>query len=188
MKDCLTFGRMIGDSDTLGLSAYSLLNASNCTVAKNKVLLGFSDADHAGCSSTRNSTTGYIFFFNGPISWCSKLQQTPAQSPCEAEYMALAAAGNESRWLSQLMNEISPTLCEDVIIFEDNLSTIALANNGKISPRTKHIDIKYHILQEYIEADQLRLLPCRTRLMCADAFTKNLGPTLGSTHFRTLMG
>jgi hypothetical protein len=178
MKTHLTFGRMIGDSALLGSSAYSFLNDSNCKVAKNKVLLGFSDADHAGCPTTRRSTTGYIFFFNGPISWSSKLQQTAAQSPCESEYMAVGAAANESRWLSQLMNEISPSMCEDVIIFEDNTSTIGLANNGKISTRSKHIDVKYHAIQEFIEAHYLRLLYCDTKRMCADALTKNLGPNL----------
>jgi len=184
----LTFGRMVDDCESLGASGYSLLNEQNCKAAKHRVLLGFSDADFAGCSKSRNSTTGYIFFFNGPLSWCCKLQLTPAQSPCEAEYMALCAAGNESRWLSQLMNEILPSLCEDVVIFEDNTSTISLANNGKISPRTKHIDVKYHVLQEYIGAGYLRLLNCGTKYMCADAFTKNLGSTLASVHSKTNMG
>ena len=188
MKKSITMGSMIDKSEVLGKSAYSLLNSDNCKVDKKNVLLGFSDANFGGCPDTRRSTTGFIFFFNGPISWNSKLQPTVAQSPCEAEYMALYTAASESRWLSQLLDEISENLCKDVVIFEDNTSTIALANHDKITSRSKHIDIKYHGIQEWIQAGFLRLLHARTRVMCADGLTKNLGSNLAGDHNKTMCG
>jgi len=181
-------GNMIDNRDVLGTSAYSLLNSDNCPGDMSKVLLGFSDADHAGCVDTYRSTSGYVFFYNGPISWCSKLQQRPASSPCESEYVSLHTAGAESRWISQLFSEILPDLCQDVIIFEDNTSTIALANHDKITSRSKHIDLKYHVLQDWIQAGDLRLLHSRTRVMCADAMTKNLGSNLAKEHSNTVCG
>ena len=188
MGKSILMGSMIANRELLGDSGYSLLKDTNCTVDMSKVLLGFSDADHAGCLDTRRSTTGYVFFFNGPISWCSKRQQTSAGSPCEAEYMGLHAAGAESRWISQLFGEISEDICQDVVIFEDNTSAIALANHDKITPRSKHIDIKYHVLQDWIHAGFLRLVHGRTRVMCADALTKNLGATLAKEHNKTMCG
>jgi hypothetical protein len=188
MEKSITFGGMIGNREDLGTSGYTLLNEENCQVDYSKVLLGFSDANFGGCIDTRRSTTGYIFFFNGPISWCSKLQSTPAQSPCEAEYMSVYSAASESRFIAQLIAEIDETLCEDVVIFEDNTSAIALANHDKITARSKHIDIKYHGIQDWIRDGVLRLVHARTRVMCADALTKNLGKTLAGEHNRTMCG
>ena len=182
----LTLGGMINkQSDNSG---YSLLNEVNCPCSHDKVLLGYSDADYAGCVDTRRSTTGFIFFFNGPISWNSRRQSTVALSPCEAEYMALAAAASESRWLSQLLHEISPNLCKKVIVFEDNTSTIALGKHGRITPRSKHIDVKHHFLQELVEEGYLTIHYAKTTRMCADLLTKNLGSRILSMHNNTVMG
>ena len=111
-----------------------------------------------------------------------------AVSPCEAEYMALTSAVSESRWLSQLLNEISPSLCEDVVIFEDNKSTIAVANNNKLTPRMKHVDIKYHFVQNYVQDGLLRILYIRTGDMVADALTKHLGSNLVGKHSKSMFG
>ena len=182
----LVIGRMI--SDTSGDAGYSLLTSLNCNVPKSQVLLGFSDADYAGCADTRRSTTGYMFFFNGPISWQSRLQTTVAKSCCDAEYMALSAAASEGRWLMQLLSEISVHLSPTFILFEDNTSAIALASHGRLTSRCKHIDIKYHSIQEYIERGILTVLYTPTNTMCADVLTKNLGVHSHQLHSKTLLG
>ena len=41
-----------------------------------------------------------------PVSWASKKQKVVAQSTCEAELYAEAAAINETKWLSDLLSEI----------------------------------------------------------------------------------
>ena len=43
---------------------------------------------------------------NGPISWCSRRQQTVALSSTEAEYMALTLAAKETIWIRLLMTEL----------------------------------------------------------------------------------
>ena len=56
-------------------------------------LMGYSDADWAGDSETRRSTSGYVFNIgSGAISWSSKRQPTVALSTCEAEYMGQTQA------------------------------------------------------------------------------------------------
>ncbi|XP_043695633.1 secreted RxLR effector protein 161-like [Telopea speciosissima] len=56
-------------------------------------LFGYCDADYAGDSSTRRSTTGYTFSLgSGPVSWCSKQQPTISLSTTEAEYRSGAMA------------------------------------------------------------------------------------------------
>ena len=76
---------------------YKLDGADKC--------VGYSDADWAGYTSDRRSTSGYIFMFGacgGPISWSSKKQKCVALSTAEAEYVALSGAAQECLWLRQL--------------------------------------------------------------------------------------
>ena len=55
------------------------------------------DSDYAGNLDKRRSLTGYVFIVGGcAISWKATLQDVPAQSTTEAEYMAIAEASKES--------------------------------------------------------------------------------------------
>nr|GEY78803.1 uncharacterized mitochondrial protein AtMg00810-like [Tanacetum cinerariifolium] len=50
----------------------------------------FTDADHAGCQDTRQSTSGSLQFLGDRlISWSSKRQKSDAISSMKAEYIAL---------------------------------------------------------------------------------------------------
>nr|GEZ59298.1 ribonuclease H-like domain-containing protein [Tanacetum cinerariifolium] len=49
--------------------------------------IAYSDADWAGCPTTRQSTSGYcVFLGNNLLSWSSKRQPTLSRSSAEAEY------------------------------------------------------------------------------------------------------
>jgi hypothetical protein len=62
---------------------YGLLFPRNLEVQ----ILGYADADWAGCVDTRKSTYGYCFFMGSSlISWKAKKQQIVARSSSEAEY------------------------------------------------------------------------------------------------------
>jgi hypothetical protein len=53
-------------------------------------LIGYSDADWAGCKIDRNSTSGiYQFVGRSLVSWASKKQNSVALSTTEAEYIAV---------------------------------------------------------------------------------------------------
>ncbi|XP_071916242.1 uncharacterized mitochondrial protein AtMg00810-like [Coffea arabica] len=68
---------------------------------------GFSDSDWARCADDMRSTSGYCFTFgSGIFSWCSKKQDVIAQSTAEAEYVAAAAAVNQSLWIRKLMTNL----------------------------------------------------------------------------------
>jgi len=67
----------------------------------------FADADWANDKADRKSITGWVAKVNGdPISWASKKQRTVAQSTCEAELYAEAAAIQEVLWLRGLLKEL----------------------------------------------------------------------------------
>jgi len=57
--------------------------------SKKLEIVGYSDADFAGCVDSRKSTSGYIFTLaGGPISWKSSKQTLVASSTMQAEYVA----------------------------------------------------------------------------------------------------
>ncbi|GJT94801.1 ribonuclease H-like domain-containing protein [Tanacetum coccineum] len=62
-------------------------------------LVAYSDADWAGCPTTRRSTFGYcVFLGNNLLSWSSKRQVTLSRSSAEAEYRGVANAVAETCW------------------------------------------------------------------------------------------
>ena len=109
--------------------------------------VGYSDANWAGDTSDRNSTSGYIFMFSGgPISWSSKKQKCVALSTAQAEYVALSGAAQEWLWLRQLEVELGYSPEGPTLIFEDIQSTIAMAKNPQFHGRAKHINIRHHFV------------------------------------------
>eukprot|EP00877_Chromochloris_zofingiensis_P001915 jgi/Chrzof1/11724/Cz06g07040.t1 len=113
-------------------------------------LIGYCDADYAGDTDTRKSTSGYIFILHGgAITWSSKRQATVAASTTEAEYMAAAAAVKEALWLRTLLSELQLDI-DNITIMADNQSAIKLLRNPISSMRTKHIDVAYHFARERV--------------------------------------
>ena len=88
----------------------------------NTAVAGYSDADYAGDTDTRRSTTGFVFILNGgAITWSSKLQPTVAVSTTEAEYMAAAQAVREALWLKKLLGDLGIKVAS-MPIFTDSQS------------------------------------------------------------------
>lgn len=64
----------------------------------------------------------------------------------------MALACQEALWLRQLAAELDPKSIPTVImIYSDNKGTTDLAFNSGYRQRTKHIDIRHHLLREKIE-------------------------------------
>jgi len=139
-------------------------------------LKGYVNSDWGGDFTTRKSTTGYLFLLgNAPISWSSKLQKSVAISSCEAEYMALKEAAKELVWLKALFKQLKPlnSIIADTL-YCDNKSAIDLSKNPEYHARTKHIDIQYHFIRDYIKKEIFKLKYINTKEQLADALTKTL--------------
>lgn len=146
------------------------------TISKPNVndrLLGFCDADWAGNSDNRRSTTGFLFtLYGSPISWKSKLQASTALSSVEAEYISLCAAAREAKWTRQLLFELGFPQDSATTIFEDNKGCISISGNDRTDTRSKHIDVKYHFVRQMIKLNQIQVEYLPTEEMVADMFTK----------------
>jgi hypothetical protein len=137
-------------------------------------LVGYCDADYAGDSATRRSTTGYIFSYEGStISWGSNRQATVALSTCEAEYMALAEGIKEGIWLSRVLKDLGQPQ-DRFTIFCDNQGAIALSENPGKHSRTKHIDVRYHFIRERVDEGAVTIHHVGTLNQAADMLTKGL--------------
>eukprot|EP01119_Soliformovum_irregulare_P009601 TRINITY_DN2307_c0_g1_i1.p2 TRINITY_DN2307_c0_g1~~TRINITY_DN2307_c0_g1_i1.p2 ORF type:complete len:715 (-),score=157.74 TRINITY_DN2307_c0_g1_i1:143-2287(-) len=138
------------------------------------VLIGYADADFAGALD-RRSNSGFVFILNGSaISWISKRQGCVALSTTEAEYMSASTATQEAIFLRGILKDMGEEQLEPTLLYQDNQSTMALANNYATSNRSKHIDVKYHHIRESIATKQVRLEFISTKDMIADCLTKSV--------------
>jgi hypothetical protein len=140
-------------------------------------LIGYSDADWAGCMDTRKSISGYCFFIGKSlISWRAKKQATVSRSSSEAEYRALSSATCELQWLLYLLADLQVTLAKTPTLYCDNQSALHIASNPVFHERTKHLDIDCHLVRERVLKGILKLLPVSTNDQMADFLTKALAP------------
>jgi hypothetical protein len=136
---------------------------------------GYCDSDWAGSVDDMKSTSGYVFSLgSGVISWCSKKQDTVAQSSAEAEYLAAGLATQQSLWLRRILEDIGEKQEESLLLHCDNKSAIAMAKNPVFHSRTRHINIKHHFIRSVIEDGDVQLVFCSSQDQLADIFTKAL--------------
>ncbi|XP_060171504.1 uncharacterized mitochondrial protein AtMg00810-like [Lycium barbarum] len=138
-------------------------------------LYGFSDADWAGCATTRRSTTGYSIYLGANcVSWSSRKQNTVARSSAEAEYRALAATTTELTWITYILQDIGIYVKSAPTLFCDNMSALYMTTNPVLHARTKHIELDYHFVREKVAQGQLVTQFVRSKDQLVDVHTKAL--------------
>ena len=140
-------------------------------------LLGFSDADWAGCLDSRRSISGQCFFLGKSlISWRTKKQLTVFRSFSEAEYRALAAVTCELQWLLYLLQDLQLQTTKLSVLYCDNQSALHIAANPVFHERTKHLEIDCHLVRDKLQVGVMKLLPVTSKAQLADFLTKALLP------------
>jgi transposase InsO family protein len=138
-------------------------------------LVSYSDADYANDQDDRLSVSGYaVMFCGGAISWASRRQTAVATSTVEAEYMAMAEALKDVMWWRPLLHQLGHDTSQPTPLLSDNQGTIHLAKNGDNSSRTKHVDVKYHLIRQEIRTQTVALSYISTQHNIADILTKGL--------------
>jgi hypothetical protein len=112
-------------------------------------LIGYSDADWAGCKMDRKSTSGICEFLGRSlVSWASKKQNSVALSTTEVEYIVAGHCCAQLLWMRQILRDYGYKLSK-VPLLCDNESAIRMVDNPVEHSRTKHIDIRYHFLRDH---------------------------------------
>lgn len=147
--------------------------------SKTNDMVAYSDADWAGCPSTRRSTSGYcVFLGDNLVSWSSKRQDVISRSSAEAEYRGVANAVSEATWLRTLLLEMKIPVQRATVVYCDNISTIYMSSNPVKHQRTKHVEIDIHFVREKVAIGEIRVLHVPTAQQFADIFTKGLSSPL----------
>ena len=73
-----------------------------------------------------------------------------ATSSTEAELISAAHCAAEVAFLRKLAEELGFHQVSPTIIYEDNNGCIALGNSGHFKGRSRHIDLRYMFLSDYI--------------------------------------
>ena len=137
-------------------------------------LIGYSDADFAGCKVERKSTSDTCHFLgHSLVSWHSKKQNLVALSTTEAEYIAAGLYCAQILWMKQTLNDFNLSF-EHVPIKCDNTSAINISKNPVQHSRTKHIEIRHHFLRDHAQKGDITLEFVSTKDQLADIFTKPL--------------
>ena len=138
------------------------------------------DADWAGDSQTRKSTTGFIIqFMGGPLITKSVRQRIVTTSSTEAEYCAFTDILKEIKWVRKLCKFLDIEFPTPAPVFNDNLTAQNLATGQAQVKRTKHIDVRYHFIKEAVKMNIVELIHIPRADNIADLFTH---PTTRQIH------
>eukprot|EP00957_Ditylum_brightwellii_P110744 8445937-Ditylum_brightwellii.AAC.1 len=86
------------------------------------------------------------------------------------------------KYLQTVLDELGIQQCGPTMIYEDNAAVIMMANNSRPNGQTRHIDISYFTLQEWVTHSVVKLAHIRRIANPADALTNALGWTLQQHH------
>ena len=75
-----------------------------------------------------------------------------------------------------------------IIVKVDNNGAIFMSENMGVSQRTKHVDVRYKFVNEFVEDGFLRIIFVRSEDNDADMFTKNLKGELHEKHSKKMIG
>ena len=134
----------------------------------------FSDADWATDKASRKSISGNLIQIAGNlIHWTSKKQSLTAQSTMEAELIAANESTKDILWFQDWLQEIYKYKPISTISC-DNTSTIISSTSDKDHQRTRHIDIRYHLIKDHIKNGNIQIKYVKTEDQLADMLTKPL--------------
>ena len=149
----------------------------------------YDDSNWATCTKTHRSMTGItIKIAGGTIVYKTKLQPTVALSSTEAEFMAACDAGKMILFVRSIMWDIGIPQQATTILYEDNTAAAAMANAQKPTTRTRHMDIRYFTLSDWVERDLILLERIHTSINESDHLTKSLERMLFCRHVDYIMG
>jgi hypothetical protein len=147
------------------------------------IAVAYGDSDWATCAKTCRSFSGIcIQLAGGTIAYKTKFQPTVALSSMEAEFMASCNVGCMSLFIRSVLWDLDIPQEAATIAYKDNDGCTAMGNAQKPTARTRHIDIKYFALCDWVEPDLLQLERTDTSINISNHSTKlSLGSSFTGT-------
>ncbi|GKB76775.1 hypothetical protein Tco_0943670 [Tanacetum coccineum] len=121
---------------------------------------------------TTMALTAYADAYHA-VSCSSKEQKSTAISTTEAEYIAMSGCCAQILWMRSQLTDYGFAF-NNISLYCDNISAIALCCNNVQHSRSKHIDIRHHFIREQVENGVVELYFVTMDYQLADIFTKAL--------------
>ena len=140
---------------------------------KSNLLQWWVDAAYANHPDMKGQTGATCTMGQGSVY--SLKQMLVARSSTEAELIGVHDILPQILWTRNfLLAQGYPV--QKNIVYQDNMSTILLENNGRKSStkRTKHIEMQYFFIHDQVVQEKVVIQHCPTNHMHADFFTKPL--------------
>jgi hypothetical protein len=151
-------------------------------------LVGLSDAAWGDDLIKRRSTAAYYIIFCGAvISARSHILKTIAGSSLESEYMALYYCGVEIVSLRNVLEAMGMKQERPTKIYCDNEAVKSFSEDAKFRDRTRHIDIKFHKIREWILEGSIEVVTIGGTDNAADIGTKPLSKLPFHRHKKVLL-
>jgi hypothetical protein len=168
---------------------YNEIDVSTRAIQDPTTLKAAVDSDFAGDISHRKSVSGIVIkLAGGAVLYKTQYQPTVAGSSTEAEFTAATEAGKYILYLRTILEEIGLRQSDATILFEDNQGALLMANAQRPTKRTRHMDIKHFLIQQWVAEDLLCLQRIATADNFSDSLTKAQGPTLFHRRMNYIMG
>nr|GEU68447.1 retrovirus-related Pol polyprotein from transposon TNT 1-94 [Tanacetum cinerariifolium] len=127
-----------------------------------------------GCQDTKRSMSGSAQFLGEKlVSWSSKKHKSTAISTTKAKYISMSGCYAQILWMRSQLTHYSFAF-NNIPLYCDNRSAIALCCKNVQHSRSKHIDIRHHFIREQVENGMVELYFMKTDYQLADIFTKAL--------------
>lgn len=150
---------------------------------------GAVDSDWGGDTKHRKSVTGLVIRMSGgTIVYKTKYQDTIALSSTEAEFTAACDVGRAILYVRSILDQINLPQDNATPIFIDNNGAMLMANAQQPTRRTRHMDMRKFILQEWVQRDLLIFKRIKTIDNYADSLTKALPKDLHYRHNDYILG
>ena len=137
----------------------------------------FIDAAFAVHDDMKSHTGTVITMGKGALYASSNKQKLNTKSSTEAELVGAGDMVGRAIWTANFLEEQGYKVKQNNV-YQDNQSAIKMEVNGRqsASPRSRHINIKYFFIKDYVEKGKINVIYCPTENMIADFASK---PTTG---------
>ena len=86
----------------------------------------------------------------------------------EAEYIAISEVYREILFVAQILEFLNVKVKHPIMVQVDNVGAIYMANNQTTRQKTKHVDVHYHFVREYIDDGMVQIVFVKSKDNDAD--------------------
>jgi len=152
--------------------------------ANNTNLSTMADVSFAIHKDGKSHTGALLFLDTSIISAKSVKQKLVTLSSTESELVGITEGLKEAQPIHKLMEELKLLSGKPMTVFQDNKSTMRIANRGEgYDGKSRHMRVRYHYIAEQIANGEIDIQHLGTTKMVADILTK----PGGGSNFATLV-